>query len=168
MSSAILFLFVNIPYTICVMKALVQRVKWAKVEVGGKAVSAIGRGLLVFLGILKGDTDKDMDYLVRKVSNLRIFADEEGRMDLSVKDMEGEALVVSQFTLAADTRKGNRPSFVDAEEPSRAESIYLEFVKNLEMSGVRVASGEFAAHMAVSLLNDGPVTIMLDSRKTEG
>ena len=146
------------------MKVLVQRVQEAKVEVGGRAVSAIGRGLLVFLGVLRGDTEKDLDYIVRKVSNLRIFADDEGRMNLSVKDMDGEVLVVSQFTLAADTRKGNRPSFEDAEDPSIAEKTYLEFIKKIENLGVRVTSGEFAAHMAVSLVNDGPVTIMIDSR----
>jgi D-tyrosyl-tRNA(Tyr) deacylase len=146
------------------MKALVQRVQEAKVEVDGRAVSAIGTGLLVFLGVMRGDTERDLDYIVRKVSNLRIFADDEGRMNLSVKDMDGEMLVVSQFTLAADTRKGNRPSFVDAEDPLIAEKTYLEFVKRIEQLGVKVASGEFAAHMAVSLINDGPVTIMIDSR----
>jgi D-tyrosyl-tRNA(Tyr) deacylase len=149
------------------MKALVQRISEAKVEVGGRAVSSIGRGLLIFLGVLKGDAEEDLDYLVRKVSNLRIFADDDGMMNLSVKDVGGEALVVSQFTLAADTKKGNRPSFVDAEEPTRAENIYREFVRKLETSGVSVASGEFAAHMAVSLINDGPVTIMIDSKKVK-
>jgi D-tyrosyl-tRNA(Tyr) deacylase len=149
------------------MKALVQRISEAKVEVGGRAVSSIGRGLLIFLGVLKGDAEEDLDYLVRKVSNLRIFADDDGMMNLSVKDVGGEALVVSQFTLAADTKKGNRPSFVDAEEPTWAENIYREFVRKLETSGVSVASGEFAAHMAVSLINDGPVTIMIDSKKVK-
>lgn len=146
------------------MKALVQRVQEARVAVGGRVVSGIERGLLILLGVLKGDAEEDLDYLVRKVSNLRIFADDEGRMNLSVKDIGGEVLVVSQFTLAADNKKGNRPSFVSAEDPLIAEKTYLEFVKRIASLGIRVTSGEFAAHMAVSLINDGPVTIMIDSR----
>lgn len=144
------------------MKALVQRVKEARVEVDGETVSAIGRGLLVFLGVERGDPEEDIDYLVKKVANLRIFGDSEGKMNLSVKDIGGEALVVSQFTLAADTRKGNRPSFAGAEDPERAEAIYRAFLEKLGASGVRVAEGRFAADMAVSLVNDGPVTIMLE------
>jgi D-tyrosyl-tRNA(Tyr) deacylase len=146
------------------MKALVQRVSGAGVEVEGRAVSSVGRGLLVFLGVVKGDASGDIEYLARKVSNLRIFEDAEGKMNLSLKDIGGEALVVSQFTLAADTRKGNRPSFVDAEEPERAEAMYREFMEEMKKAGVRVSSGEFAAHMDVRLINDGPVTIMIDSR----
>jgi D-tyrosyl-tRNA(Tyr) deacylase len=146
------------------MKALVQRVSEAGVEVEGRPVSSIGKGLLVLLGIVKGDTGKDMDYLVRKVSNLRIFEDSEGKMNLSVKDVGGEVLVVPQFTLAADTRKGNRPSFIDAEDPAGAEEMYREFTERLKREGVSVSRGEFAAHMAVRLVNDGPVTIMLESR----
>jgi D-tyrosyl-tRNA(Tyr) deacylase len=147
------------------MKALVQRVREARVEVGGAAVSSIGMGLLVFLGVEKADENRDLEYLARKVSGLRIFGDSEGKMNLSVKDIGGEVLVVSQFTLAADTRKGNRPSFVNAEDPARAKAMYSEFMEKLRVSGVKVASGEFAADMAVSLVNDGPVTIMLDSRE---
>jgi D-tyrosyl-tRNA(Tyr) deacylase len=146
------------------MKALVQRVQEAKVEIGSSVVSTIGKGLLILLGVLRGDTDEDLDYIARKVSNLRIFADDEGKMNLSVKDINGEVLVVSQFTLAADTKKGNRPSFVDAEEPLKAETTYLEFVKRIQNAGIKVVTGEFAAHMAVSLINDGPVTIMIDSK----
>jgi D-tyrosyl-tRNA(Tyr) deacylase len=145
------------------MKALVQRVREASVEVGGSLRSSTGRGLLVFLGVERGDTNGDLDYLVRKVSSLRVFPDTDDRMNLSVMDIGGEVLVVSQFTLAADTRRGNRPSFVRAEEPTRAEAMYREFMQRLGDAGVRVASGEFAADMAVSLVNEGPVTIMLDS-----
>ncbi len=147
------------------MRALVQRVGEASVRVDGEMVSSIGRGLLVFLGVMRGDTARDLDYIARKVANLRVFEDEEGRMNLSVRDVAGGALVVSQFTLAADTKKGNRPSFVDAEEPERAEAVYLEFMEKLRAGGVAdVRGGRFAARMRVSLVNDGPVTIMLESR----
>jgi D-tyrosyl-tRNA(Tyr) deacylase len=146
------------------MRALVQRVSGAGVEVGGEPVSSVGRGLLVFLGVMKGDGADDMEYLVRKVSNLRVFEDGAGKMNLSVKDVGGEVLVVSQFTLAADTGKGNRPSFVDAEEPEKAEALYRVFVEGLRGAGLKVSSGQFAARMAVRLVNDGPVTIMMDSR----
>lgn len=146
------------------MRALVQRVTEASVVVDGKPESSIGRGLLVFLGVLRGDTKKDIEYLVRKVSGLRVFEDPEGKMNLSLKDAGGEALVVSQFTLAADMKKGNRPSFADAEEPSRAEALYLEFIGGMRAAGVAVSGGVFAARMEVFLVNDGPVTIMLESR----
>jgi D-tyrosyl-tRNA(Tyr) deacylase len=147
------------------VRALIQRVKTAKVEAEGRGVSGTGRGLLVLLGVLKGDAEGDLDFMARKVSNLRVFEDSEGKMNLSVKDVGGEVLVVSQFTLAADTRKGNRPSFVEAEEPGRAEALYRDFMERLKAEGVgKVAGGRFAAHMEVSLVNDGPVTIMLDSR----
>jgi len=145
------------------MKALVQRVSSAKVEVEGRAVAEIGKGLLVFLGVEKGDAAQDLDFVARKVANLRVFEDPNGKMNLSIKDIGGEVLVVSQFTLAADLRKGNRPSFDSAEEPSRAEAMYKEFAKRLEESGIRVATGKFAARMAVGLVNDGPVTLMIES-----
>ncbi len=146
------------------MRALIQRVSSASVGVGGERVSSIGPGLLVFLGVMKGDTDEDLAYIARKVKNLRIFEDDNGRMNLSVLDTGGEALVVSQFTLAAETRKGNRPSFTSAEEPGKAEAGYEEFMRHLSDLGVRVCGGSFGAMMDVSLVNDGPVTIMLDSR----
>lgn len=147
------------------MKALLQRVSSARVEAGGKVAGSIGRGLLVFLCVVQGDTDKDLDYLVKKVSQLRIFEDEQGKMNLSVIDVRGEVLVVSQFTLAAGTRKGNRPSFDAAETPDRAKTMYESFVGRLKNTGVNVQTGVFAATMAVSLVNDGPVTILLDSRE---
>lgn len=128
-------------------------------------MSSIGPGLLILLGVMKGDADADMDYIVRKSANLRIFYDDAGKMNLSVLDVKGEAIVVSQFTLAADTRKGNRPSFIDAESPERADAMYQEFMRRLADAGVRnVQGGVFGAHMEVTLTNDGPVTIMLDSR----
>ena len=147
------------------MRALIQRVSSATVDVGDERVSAIGTGLLIFLGVIKGDTDEDMQYLVRKVSNLRIFEDDNGKMNLSLIDAGGEALVVSQFTLASDTRKGNRPSFVSAEAPERAEAVYEEFMGELAALGINVRGGSFGAMMDVSLVNDGPVTILLDSRQ---
>jgi D-tyrosyl-tRNA(Tyr) deacylase len=147
------------------VRALIQRVKTAQVKAEGRVVSETGRGLLVFLGVMKGDTDEDLRSLARKVAALRIFEDPGGKMNQSVKDVGGEVLVVSQFTLAADTRKGNRPSFVEAEEPSRAEALYRDFMERLTAEGVgKVRGGRFAARMEVSLVNDGPVTIMLDSR----
>ncbi|HEB02399.1 MAG TPA: D-tyrosyl-tRNA(Tyr) deacylase [Nitrospirae bacterium] len=147
------------------MRALIQRVSSASVDVGGKRVSGIGRGLLILLGVMKGDTDDDLKYILRKAANLRIFEDDAGRMNLSVLDTKGEALVVSQFTLAADTRKGNRPSFVSAEAPERAESVYEKFMMELAALGIKVRGGSFGAMMDVSLVNDGPVTILLDSRQ---
>lgn len=145
------------------MLALVQRVREARVQVEGDAVSSIGPGLLVFVGVVKGDTSKDLEYLARKVAGLRVFEDSGGKMNLSLRDTGGEALVVSQFTLAADMKKGNRPSFADAEEPGRAEALYEDFMELLAAEGIKVRGGRFAAHMEVSLVNDGPVTIMLES-----
>ncbi len=146
------------------MKALVQRVAEASVEADGTVVGSIGRGMLVLLGIEKGDTAADLDHVAAKVANLRIFHDSEGKMNLSVRDIDGEALVVSQFTLAADTRRGNRPSFDKAEEPRKAQGMYEDFVGKLRGFGVKVATGRFAAYMSVRLVNDGPVTIMVESR----
>jgi len=147
------------------MKALLQRVSTARVTVDSRVVAEIGKGLLVFLCAVKGDTDKDLDLLVKKVSQLRIFGDEQAKMNRSLLDIKGEALVVSQFTLAASTRKGNRPSFDAAEAPEQAKKLYEDFVGRLQAVGVPVRTGVFAAMMDVSLVNDGPVTIWIDSRK---
>jgi len=147
------------------MKALLQRVSSARVEVEGRVVGEIARGLLVLLCSVKGDTEKDLEYTLKKVSQLRIFGDEQGKMNLSVRDIRGEALVVSQFTLAASTRRGNRPSFEEAMEPLAAKALYDEFIRRLTEMGLSVKTGEFGAMMAVSLVNDGPVTIMIDSRE---
>ena len=146
------------------MKALIQRVTGAEVTVEGKTVGAIDRGILVLLGVEKGDTDRDLEYIVRKIANLRIFYDNEGKMNLSVKDVSGAVLVVSQFTLSADCRKGNRPSFDNAEESEKANTMYQKAVEHLNNEGITVSTGEFAAYMQVSLINDGPVTFFLDSR----
>ena len=147
------------------MKALLQRVSSAKVEVDGCVVGEIKKGLLVFLCAMKGDAEKDLDHTVRKVTQLRIFGDDQGKMNLSVLDTKGEVLVVPQFTLAAMNRKGNRPSFDGAENPERAKVLCEEFVRRIRESGLVVQSGVFAATMAVSLMNEGPVTILLDSRQ---
>lgn len=147
------------------MKALLQRVSSASVKVEGSIVGEINKGLLVFLCAVKGDSEKDLDYLVKKTSQLRIFYDEQRKMNLSVMDIKGGILVVSQFTLAAATRKGNRPSFDAAEGPEQAKAMYERFVQRLRGIGIDAQTGVFAADMAVSLVNDGPVTIMLDSRE---
>ena len=147
------------------MKALIQRVSEASVTVERDTVGSIGRGILLFLGVEKGDEEKDVDYIVRKVTGLRIFEDPEGKMNLSVKDIQGSILVVSQFTLSADCRKGNRPSFDCAEAPGRAEHLCASLVRRLRESAVRVSTGQFGAPMKVRLINDGPVTFLIDSRK---
>lgn len=147
------------------MKMVIQRVRFAKVEVNGQTVGEIGQGLLVLLGVADGDTDEDWAYCYRKLSAMRIFEDENGKMNCSARNVGGAFLIVSQFTLLADTRKGNRPSFVSAAEPERAKEYYERMVAQLDSDGFEVAHGVFGADMAVSLLNDGPVTIIVDSRQ---
>ncbi len=144
------------------MKVLVQRVSRAAVRVDGAVVGEIGRGLLVFVGVERGDDGDLADALADKTAHLRIFGDDEGRMNRSLVDVGGEALVVSQFTLAADTRRGRRPSFVAAADPEIADALYLRFAARLESLGPRVETGRFRAMMEVELVNDGPVTLMLD------
>ncbi|HXY53399.1 MAG TPA: D-aminoacyl-tRNA deacylase [Nitrospirota bacterium] len=147
------------------MKALLQRVSEARVTINDETVGNISKGLLVFLCAVRGDVDKDLNYIVKKVAQLRIFADDQGKMNLSVTEIEGEVLVISQFTLAASSRKGNRPSFDAAEVPDRARAIYDTFVMKLRETGLSVKTGVFAESMSVSLTNDGPVTILIDSRE---
>jgi D-tyrosyl-tRNA(Tyr) deacylase len=146
------------------MKALLQRVSKARVTVDGRVIAAIGPGLLVLLCAVEGDSEDQADGLARKVAKLRIFADDAGKMNRSVLDVGGEALVVSQFTLSADTRKGNRPSFIGAARPPLAEALYQRFCAQLGQEGVPDSTGEFAAQLAVALVNDGPVTIWLDTQ----
>ena len=148
------------------MRAVIQRVKSAHVEVAGRILGKIGHGLVLFLGVSRDDTLKDADYLIDKSLNLRIFEDNDGKLNLSLLDVGGEILAISQFTLMADSRQGRRPSFIAAEEPERAKERYLYFVQQLREKGVPVATGEFQARMDVSLINHGPVTILLDSKKT--
>ena len=146
------------------MRALLQRVRGASVCVDGKEVSRTGRGLAVLLGVEKGDGIKDVNFLAEKIANLRIFEDELGKMNLSVTDVGGEALVVSQFTLLADCKKGRRPGFEKAAPPDVAESLYNEFVTMLSSCGVPVKTGQFQARMLFDIQNDGPVTLLLDTR----
>jgi len=148
------------------MRAVVQRVKGAKVDVEGKRIGEIGQGLLVFLGVGEGDSEKDAEYLANKIAHLRIFSDEKGLMNLSIVDTGGALLVVSQFTLWADCVKGRRPSFTRAAVPDRAQELYEYFNLNLQKLGLQVATGVFQALMEVHLINDGPVTVLLDSEKT--
>lgn len=143
------------------MQGLIQRVTHAKVEVSGECVGAIGKGILLLLGVEKLDDESTADKLLHKVSNYRIFTDVAGKMNLSLKDIEGELLVVSQFTLAADTKKGMRPSFSSAGTPAQAEALYDYFVAQAKAAGIKVQTGQFAADMQVSLCNDGPVTFNL-------
>src|SRR5262249_51892112 len=145
------------------VRAVVQRVTEAQVSVSGEARGRCGRGFLVLLGVAAGDGEAEADRLAGKIGRLRVFEDEQGRFDRSLLDVSGEALVVSQFTLIAATAKGNRPSFTSAAPPEQAEALYLRFCETLRAEGVTVATGVFGARMNVSLVNDGPVTIVLDS-----
>jgi len=150
------------------MRTVVQRVSEARVKVGGTTVGEIGPGLLVLLGVAQGDTDADAQWLAEKICALRIFADPEGHMNLSVRDTVGSLLVVSQFTLIASTRKGTRPSFNDAAKPDLAIPLYESFLRHATTAlGRPVATGRFGAMMEVSLVNDGPVTLVVDSRLRE-
>ena len=146
------------------MKALVQRVLWARVEVEGREISSTGEGLLILLGIADDDGEAEVEYLSGKASSLRIFEDAEGKMNRSLAQTGGEAMVISQFTLLADTRKGNRPGFSDAADPAKAERLYELFVDCFRRRRIPVQTGIFGADMKVFLCNDGPVTIMLESR----
>ncbi len=147
------------------MKALLQRVTRASVSIGGEVVGSIGRGLVVLVGVADGDTEKDAQYLVQKTVNLRIFSDEAGRFNLSALDIKGELLVVSQFTLLANTRKGRRPSFTEAAPPAQAEELFGRFVEYAGATGLKVETGRFQQYMQVEIHNDGPVTVLLDSRE---
>ena len=146
------------------MRAVIQRVKNANVTVGGEVVGSCGKGYMILFCALDGDTETDIDLLARKTANLRVFEDENGKMNRSILDIGGEVLCISQFTLAADTKKGNRPSFINAMEPVVAERYYKLYCKALENNGINsVQTGEFGADMQVTLTNDGPVTIILDT-----
>lgn len=147
------------------MRAVVQRVDKADVTVDGQVTGSVKKGLLVLLGVADGDTEKDLQYMVDKVTGLRIFEDDADKMNLSVKDVGGELLVVSQFTLCGDARKGKRPSFDKAAKPDLANAYYEKFVEMCRAQGLRVETGVFRAHMLVGLVNNGPVTILLDSTK---
>lgn len=148
------------------MRAVVQRVTEASVEVGGEVTGVIGRGLLIFVGVSREDTRADADYLADKITSLRIFADRQGKMNLDVREAGGSILIVSQFTLYADARRGRRPGFDRAASPESARALYEYFVEAVRRRGVPVTTGVFQAHMSVRLINDGPVTILLDSEKT--
>jgi len=147
------------------LKAVIQRVQKASVDVGGETVAAIHHGILIFLGVDRGDSEKDASWLAEKIAHLRIFEDEAGKMNLSVLDAEGEILAVSQFTLSANCTKGRRPSFERAEEPLRAKLLYEYSITEMRRHGIPVATGVFQANMRVSLINDGPVTFILESPK---
>jgi len=147
------------------MKVVIQRVTEASVKVDGQVIGKIGKGLVVLVGIAQGDTTDDVNYLVEKTVNLRIFSDAEGKFNLSALDIRGELLLVSQFTLLASTRKGRRPGFTDAALPEQAESLFNQFVLQAQASGLKVETGRFQAYMDVEIHNDGPVTIIIDSRE---
>jgi len=146
------------------MRAVIQRVKKSSVRTGNQVIAQTGFGLLVLLGVAKGDRPRDAEYLVNKITNLRIFEDEKGKMNRSLLEAGGEMMIVSQFTLLADCRKGRRPSFVDAAGPELATELYEYFVKQVRSLGIIVATGRFRAMMEVALINQGPVTIILESR----
>ncbi len=147
------------------MRAVVQRVISAEVRVGGTVCGAIPYGLSVYVGVEAGDSADDLEYIAGKVEGLRIFNDADGKMNCDVKESGGALVVISQFTLSGDARKGRRPSFKGAEEPERAEVLYKELIERLKSNGLKVESGEFRAHMEVESTNDGPVTLLLESRR---
>ena len=148
------------------MRALIQRVTSGKVSVGGKIISQIGKGYVILLGVMEGDSQKEADILAEKIINLRVMSDGDGKMNLSIKDTDGEILVVSQFTLYADLKGGRRPSFIDAAKGGTANNLYLYFNTKLKNLGIKnVQTGEFGAEMKVEIVNDGPVTIMVDSEE---
>ncbi len=148
------------------MRAVVQRVTESSVEVDGETIGEIGHGLLVLLGVAGDDTEDDAAQIAKKIAQLRIFNDAEGKFNLSLEDVGGAVLLISQFTLLGDARKGNRPSFIAAARPEQAVPLYESVAQHLRARGIDVATGEFGAHMRVHLTNDGPVTILLDTRKT--
>ncbi|QXM05939.1 D-aminoacyl-tRNA deacylase [Crassaminicella indica] len=147
------------------MRAVIQRVKEAKVTVEGQVTGKIDKGFLVLLGVEEEDTGNDLTYMVEKISKLRIFEDDQEKMNLSLLDIKGEMLVVSQFTLLGDCRKGRRPNFMNAAKPDKAKELYEQFVKEIKAYGINVETGVFGVHMEVDLCNDGPVTILIDSKK---
>ena len=147
------------------MKALIQRVTSAQVSVEGEAIGKIGHGLVVFIGVANDDTPEDIQYLARKIVELRIFDDADGKFNFSAIDVRGELLLVSQFTLLASTRKGRRPGFTEAAPPQIAEALFNQFVEQSSASGLKVETGRFQTHMIVEISNDGPVTIFIDSRE---
>ncbi|MGQ9508073.1 MAG: D-aminoacyl-tRNA deacylase [Thermodesulfobacteriota bacterium] len=147
------------------MRAVIQRVKSAEVFIDGRLTGKIGKGLLVFIGVAKGDGEDDLSFFASKLPEIRIFEDESGKFNLSLREVKGELLVVSQFTLYGDCRKGRRPSFTEAEEPILAKNLYERLVLKLKEQGVPIQTGEFQAKMEVHLINDGPVTLLLDSRR---
>lgn len=146
------------------MRVVIQKVSEASVEVEGDILGSIEQGFMLLVGVGKEDTEEDVDYLVRKVANLRVFEDDDGKMNRALRDVAGSILSISQFTLLANTKKGNRPSFIEAAEPEMGEALYQSFNQKLRDLGFRVETGQFGAHMNVSLINDGPVTILIDSK----
>lgn len=147
------------------MRAVIQRVRQASVSIENQIVGEIQAGFVVLLGIHENDNEADVDYLIRKISKMRIFEDDQGKMNLDIHTIKGSILSISQFTLFADTKKGNRPSFVQAARPEKAIPLYERFNQGIEAAGIPIATGNFGADMQISLINDGPVTIIIDSKE---
>lgn len=148
------------------MRAVVQRVRRSSVSVDDEIIASVEKGIMVLLGVESGDTEKDVDYMVEKIINLRIFEDDDEVMNYSLLDIKGEMLAISQFTLLGDCRKGRRPSYKNAEKPDQANTLYESFVEKSRLKDVRVKTGKFQAEMIVDIVNDGPVTLLIDSNKT--
>lgn len=146
------------------MRVVIQKVSEASVSVEGQSLGAIKKGFMLLVGVGQEDTEVDVDYLARKIANLRVFEDEQGKMNLALKDVAGEILSISQFTLLANTKKGNRPSFIEAAAPETGDLLYEKLNASLRAKGFTVKTGQFGAHMQVQLINDGPVTILIDSK----